>query len=81
MAGARFGGGGLTTLAVNGVDLRGAMLAANAKEGGGFFSNLTAAQWVAVGFTVIVFGSVASDAVDSQDDPSAGGSGSGSGGG
>ena len=66
---ARFGAQGLNTLAVNGVDLRGAYLAANQAEGGGFFSNLTVAQWVALGFTGLVLGVAVSEAV-SDDEPS-----------
>ena len=75
---ARFGAQGLDQLALNGVDLRGAMLSSNAKEGGGFFSSLSVGQWVAIGFSVIVFGSVASDAVDgSETDANVGGTGTG----
>ncbi len=73
---ARFGEQGLDKLAVNGVDLRGAMLSSNQAGGGGFFSSLSAAQWVALGFTTLVFVTVAYDA--SEDDPSGTGvSGSG----
>ena len=66
---ARFGAQGLNTLALNGVDLRGAYLAANQAEGGGFFANLTVAQWVALGFTAVVLGVAVSEAV-SDDEPS-----------
>lgn len=69
---------GLAELALGGLDLRGAMLSSNQSSGGGFFSKLTAAQWAALGFTVIVFGTVAIDATESTDVPV---TGSGSGGG
>ena len=76
---ARFGGQGLDQLALNGVDLRGAMLSSNQSSGGGFFSSLSVGQWIALGFTALVFGSVAADAIDSQGDPDVGGTGSGGG--
>jgi len=69
---ARIGEQGLDKLAVNGVDLRGAMLSSNQAAGGGFFSSLTAAQWIALGFTTVVFATVAYDAAD--DDPTGTGS-------
>jgi len=74
---ARFGAQGMDQLKVNGVDLRGAMLSSNAKEGGGYWASLTVPQWIALGITTFVFGSVASDALDNQQPPSGGGSGSG----
>lgn len=74
---ANFGEQGLARLAVNGVDLRGAMLSSNQSADDGFFSNLTWAQWIALGFTAIVFGTVVSDAADS--DPDVDGTGSGGG--
>jgi hypothetical protein len=74
---ARFGAQGLDQLALNGVDLRGAMLASNAKEGGGFFSGLSTGQWIAIGFSALVFGSVAADAVDGTSEPDVGGTGTG----
>lgn len=76
---AHFGSQGLDRLALNGVDLRGAMLASGQDSGGGFFGSLSVAQWVAVGFTVIVFGSVASDAAESGPEEPVSGSGSGGG--
>ena len=63
---ARFGAQGLDRLEVSGFDLRGPRLAANQSEGG-FFGSLTAAQWVALAFTVVVFGTVAADALDEAD--------------
>lgn len=62
---ARFGAQGLDRLAVSGVDLRGAMLSSN-QSGGGFFSAMTPAQWIALGFTGLVFVAVAADASDSD---------------
>jgi hypothetical protein len=59
----RYGAQGLDKLAVNGLDLRGALVSSS-QNGGGFFSSLTGAQWAALGFTVLVFGSVAADASD-----------------
>ena len=76
---AQFNGQGLDQLALAGVDLRGAMLASNQASGGGFFSSLTAAQWVALGFTVLVFGSVAMDATEDVEVPTSGSGGSGGG--
>jgi hypothetical protein len=75
---ASFSGHGLDRLAVNGVDLRGAMLSSGQKAGGGFFGSLSAAQWIALGFTVLVFGSVAAHATEGTDAPV---SGTGTGGG
>jgi hypothetical protein len=69
---ASLGGHGIDRLAINGLDLRGPMLAAGQTEGG-FFSSLSLAQWAALGFTAVVFGSVALDATDSDD--SSGGTG------
>ena len=73
---ASFGEQGFDRLAVNGVDLRGAMLSAGQASGGGFFSSLSVAQWVALGFTAIVFGTVAVDATD-DDEPAVSGTGGG----
>jgi hypothetical protein len=64
-----FGAQGVDRVAVNGVDLRGAMVSSS-QSGGGFFASLSGAQWVALAFTVVVFGSVAADATESTDDPS-----------
>lgn len=74
---ARFGAQGLDQLKLSGMDLRGPMLAANQSDGG-FFSSLSVSQWVALGFTVIVFGTVAADAVEETDEePEGTGSGGG----
>lgn len=75
---ARFGEQGLDKLALNGVDLRGAMLSSNQASGGGFFSSLSVAQWVALGFTAVVFGTVAYDASDSDEPTTVSGTGTGS---
>ena len=64
----RFGEQGLDRLAVNGLDLRGAMLASG-QSGGGFFSSLNVAQWVAIGWTVALVTVSATGALD-EDDPS-----------
>jgi hypothetical protein len=64
---ASFDGQGLNRLAVTGVDLRGAMLAANQSEGG-FWASLTTTQMVALGLTVLTLGIVAADSAD--DEPS-----------
>jgi hypothetical protein len=77
---ASFGEAGLQKLAVSGVDFRGAMLSANQSAGGSFWSSLTPAQWLGLGFTALVFTTVAVDASDSGD-PEVTGTGSGSGGG
>lgn len=69
---ARFGAQGIDRLTVSGVDLRGAMLAANQSEGGSFFGELTVTQWIALGFTAIVFGTVAADAAEGSDSESSG---------
>ena len=69
---ASLGSQGLERVALNGFDLRGAMLASGQSEGG-FFASLTTGQWIALGFTAVVFGTVAMDATDS--DESSGGSG------
>jgi hypothetical protein len=64
---ARFGAQGLDQLKVSGIDLRGLNLAAGQSEEG-FFASLTATQWVALAFTVVVFGTVAADAADEADE-------------
>ena len=71
---ASFGEQGLQKLAVSGVDFRGAMLSANQTEGGWFGSEMTMSQWLALGFTAVVFTMVAVDASDDED-PSASGTG------
>ena len=75
---ARFNGQGLDRLAVSGMDLRGAMLSSNQSEGG-FFSSLTGTQWLALGFTAVVFGAVAADATEDSTDVVDIGTGSGGG--
>lgn len=62
---ASLGSQGFDRVAINGVDLRGPMLAAGQSEGG-FFGSLSLAQWAALGFTAVVFGSVAMDATESD---------------
>jgi hypothetical protein len=57
---------GFDRVALNGLDLRGPMLAAGQSEGG-FFGSLSLAQWAALGFTAVVFGSVAMDATESDE--------------
>lgn len=70
---ARFGAQGLDQLKLSGVDLRGLNAAAGQSEGG-FFASLTTTQWIALGFTVVVFGTVAADAADDgEDEPSGSG--------
>jgi hypothetical protein len=70
---ASFGEAGLQQLAVSGVDFRGAMLSANQGGGGGsFFGSLSAGQWLALGFTGLVFTTVAIDASDDEDPETAG---------
>ena len=73
------GAQGVERAAVAGLDLRRAAISAGQQEGTGFFGSLSPAQWVALGFTVIVFGTVAADAADTIEDPSGTGSGSGGG--
>jgi hypothetical protein len=73
---ASFGAQGVQRVALSGVDLRGAMLSANEGAGGGFFSSLSASQWIALGFTVLVFGTVAVDATESTEPDVAGTGGS-----
>ncbi len=50
------------------MDLRGAALASNQSEGGGFFGSMTTAQLVALGVTVVTFGLVAIDVGDGESD-------------
>lgn len=66
---ARLGEQGLAQFSVNGLDLRGALLSSNQDSGDGFFSKLTVAQWIALGFSTLVFGQVVSDAVQDDDEP------------
>lgn len=77
---ARLGEQGLAQFALNGLDLRGALLSSNQTSGGGFWSSLSVGQWIALGFTTLVFGQVVSDAVQADDEP-APVTGTGSGGG
>ena len=65
---ASFRGDGLAALSLTGVDLRGAALASNQSEGGGFFGSMTTAQLVALGVTVVTFGLVAIDVGDGESD-------------
>lgn len=60
---ARFGAQGLDQLSLNGLDLRGMMLASNQSEGGigGFISSMTPVQWVGLGLTVVLAGAVLAD--------------------
>ena len=69
---ASLGRAGVDRLAINGVDLRGPMLAAGQTEGG-FFGSLSWAQWAALGFTAVVFGSVAMDATEGDNAPAGSG--------
>ena len=71
-----FGETGLNQFAVNGVDLRGALLSSGQSEGGGFFGSLTAAQWAALGFSLFVFANVAADLSEDTTDIYVSGSGS-----
>ena len=68
---AKFDGMG-PTLALQGVDLRGVNAAAG-QDGGGFFSGLTTAQWIGLGFTGLVFGTIVVEAADSDDTSGTGG--------
>lgn len=71
---ARFGAMGLDKLAVNGVDLRGAMVSSG-QSGGGMFANLSIGQWIAIGYTALLFGVVATDALDEDEESSGTGTG------
>jgi len=64
---ASFGELGLQKLAVSGVDFRSVALA-----NGIDFSSFTPIQWLAVGFTAVVFTAVAVDATDGEDPETAG---------
>jgi hypothetical protein len=68
---ARFGAHGIDRLTLSGMELRGPSVAAN-QTGGGFFSSLTATQWVALIFTTVVLGTVAIDATEESDDEPSG---------
>jgi hypothetical protein len=72
---ASFGEQGLQKLMVSGVDFRGAMLSSNEAVGGGFFSSLSGGQWLALGFTGLVFTTVAIDASDDEDPETTGSGG------
>jgi hypothetical protein len=74
---ARLGEQGLAQFSVNGLDLRGAMLSSNESSGGGFWSSLTVGQWIALGFSALVFGQVVSDAVKTDEEPVISGTGGG----
>lgn len=69
---ARFDGQGPAML-VNGLDLRGPALAAGQSSGGGFFDSLTMAQWIGLGFTGLVFGTIVFEATDDDDVAGSGG--------
>ena len=71
---ARFGAQGLDQLKLSGFDLRGLNAAANQSDQG-FFASLTTTQWIALGFTVVVFGTVAADAADDGDEQPSGSGG------
>ena len=71
---ARFGAQGIDRLTLSGTDVRGPAIAAN-QAGGGFFSSLTATQWVALIFTTLVLGTVAIDATEEADDEPSGSGG------
>lgn len=70
---ADFGSAGVDTVKFQGVDLAGtANPALNAAEGGG----LTGMQWAGIAFTAVVFGVIALEAADGEEDPTGtGGSG------
>lgn len=74
---ANFGSQGLDRLALNGVDLHGAMVAAGEGEGTGFFGSLSLSQIIALGATVLIAADVAADASDGNNDASPNGTGSG----
>lgn len=71
---ARFGAQGLNRLAVNGVDLRGALISSSQAEGG-FFANLTAAQIVSVCLASLVLISAVAEAGDEEETVTATGAG------
>lgn len=71
---ARFDAQG-SALTLHGLDLRGPGLAAGQSTGGGYFSNLSTAQWLGIAFTGLVFGTIAYEAADDDDEPSAAGTG------
>jgi len=64
---ARFDGGSLPVLSLQGVDVAGPAMAAGQSEGGGMFSGLTTAQWIGIAFTGLVFGTIVVEAADSSD--------------
>ena len=51
---ARFGAQGVDQLAVNGVDLRGALISSGQEEGGGFLGSLTVTEIIAVALASLV---------------------------
>ena len=67
-----FDSSGAASVKLHGVDLRGAALAAG-QSSGGFFASLTPAQWIGIGFTAIVFGTVVSEAAKSNNTSSGSG--------
>lgn len=66
---ARLGDQGLAQFSVNGVDLRGTLLSSGEDSGGGFFSKISVAQWIALGFTTLVLGNVIAGATEDTDVP------------
>lgn len=73
---ARFGAQGLDKLSLNGLDLRGLMLASNQTEGGitGFFKSLTPMQIVGLSVTVLLTGAALADINEGEPDASGTGS-------
>lgn len=74
---ARLGEQGLAQFSVNGLDLRGAMLSSNQDSGRGFWSSLSVPQWIGIGFSLLVFGQVVSDAAKTDEEPVVSGTGGG----
>lgn len=75
---ASFTGQSAPSLKLQGVEVAGPAMAAGQNEGSGPFANLTAAQWVGIAFTGLVFGSIVVEAADSEDEPTVTGTGTGS---
>ena len=73
---ARFDGqGNLAALKLNGLDLRGAALAAGQSEGG-MFAGFTTVQWVGLAVTGVLFAVVAADVSQDDTEPAQGTGGS-----
>lgn len=62
-----FDGSGTPSARLYGLELRGPALSAGESGVGGFFSSLTGAQWVGLGFTALVFGVVVDTATKNND--------------